>query len=329
MPVTKVQQAEPTAQELLEKVKAAQQVAAAKGTLIPQKPVLNLSLPEAPQEPDLNLLHYTGLIYGREGVGKTTLLSSFPEVMFFMTEPGAKALKIFNFNGENGGVTSWDVLRAGVDLLVSNPGRFRTVVIDTADRAYDMCLDWCCKEMGIEYPGADADGEADFGKSWKAVKKEFLEQIYRIIQSGRGLWFTSHAKEVNIKVKGTNNSYDRVNPTMGKQAKETIQALVDFAFYGDYYSDAQQGVHRILICQGNDSLWAKARACGTKDFPRFLPLLQEKGFDVIQSAFSGEYLGLDVSKLSALKTTSKSASDLVGSIQRQAAIEKAQAAAKK
>ncbi len=161
---------------------------------LPQKKgseLSGLSLPEGPKEPDLDMNHYTILLYGREKIGKTQILSSFPDSLFFTTEPGTKGLRIAEFNADDGGCKNWSIFRRGVELLEEDRSKYKTVMIDTVDRAYDMCLDWVCNERGIEHPSGENNGVEDFGKAWRAVKMEFLEQIHRISQSGRGICFRS------------------------------------------------------------------------------------------------------------------------------------------
>jgi hypothetical protein len=263
-----------------------------KPTINKQHLKLDLKLPDKPKDKDMDIKHRTILLYGREKIGKTTFFSTFPEALFFCTEPGAKGLEIFEFNSEGGGVHNWDVFRCGVSLLEQNPNKFKTVIVDTADRAYDMCLDWCCNNLGIDYPGTDASGEADYGKSWKEVRKEFMLQIDKIIRTGRGLCFTSHVKEEEVKPRyGT--SYTHIYPSMGKQARQTIEALVDIIIYAEFVRDSEGDVNRVLITQGNETIWA-----GSRDpLPTILPLQKVNGYDVLEKAFKGQYDGIDISKL--------------------------------
>lgn len=269
-----------------------------------------LSLPDSPKEPDRDVSHYLLLLYGREKIGKTTWLSSFPEAIYFSTEPGAKGLSVYEFNHENGGVKNWDIFRSGVDLLEKNPGRFKTVVIDTVDRAYDMCLDWVCENRGIEYPGHDSSGEEDFGKSWRAVKMEFLEQIHRIVQTGRGICFTSHAKEEVFKTR-SGDRFTRIYPTMSKQARGVIEAIVDMFFYAEYIRGTDGQTQRILICQGDETIWAGARETIGASFPQFLPLEKKGGYDTLSKAFLGEFKGIDPGTLVPSKTTTETAKDFI------------------
>ncbi len=278
-----------------------------------------LTLPDEPKEADTDLGHYTLLLYGREKIGKTTILSSYPEAIFFATEPGTKGLRIFEFNSNDGGVRNWDIFRKGVDLLIANPGKFKTVVIDTVDRAYDMCLDWVCANKGIEYPGTDSAGSEDYGKSWRAVKMEFLEQMHRISQSGRGICLTSHSKEQEIKTR-SGDKYTRIFPTMSNQARAVVEAMVDLFFYAEYIRGADGSTQRILICQGDETIWAGARETVAAKFPQFLPMDKDDGYAVIRSAFLGEYEGLDAGKIVPGKSTTKTARDFLAKAKTKSAV---------
>lgn len=287
----------------------------------------NLALPDVPKEPDRDLSHYTLLLYGREKIGKTTMLASFPDALFFSTEPGTKGLRIFEFNHEDGGTRNWDIFRKGVDLLEKTPGKFKTVVIDTVDRAYDMCLDWVCENRGVEYPGHDADGKEDFGKSWRAVKMEFLEQLHRISQSGRGICFTSHAKESEIKTR-SGDRYTRIFPTMSGQARAVVEAVVDLFFYAEYVRGEDGSTQRVLICRGDETIWAGARECVGTTFPAFLPMQAKNGYAVIRDAFLGKYKGLDPSTLMVARTTTQTAKEFIVKAKTKASVAKVKSVTK-
>lgn len=273
-----------------------------------------LALPTAPKEIDRDLSHYIILLYGREKIGKTKAFSSFPNTLFAATEPGTKGLSIYEFNWEKGGVTSWPIFVRMVDLLVAVPAverKIKHVCVDTADRAYDMCLDWVCEERSIEYPGQDSAGDEDYGKSWRAVKQEFLSQIYRLVQSGYGVSFTSHSKEETIKTR-SGIKYTRIFPSMGNQARSVIEALVDFFFYAEYVKIGASGeTKRVLICQGDETIWAGAREGCTDVFPQFLPLEKDGEYNIIRRAFLGEYKGLDPALLRPTKSTTQTAEDFI------------------
>jgi hypothetical protein len=249
--------------------------------------------------------HYTILLYGREKIGKTQIFSTFPESIFFTTEPGTKGLRIAEFNADDGAVKDWDIFRKGVQLLEADPTKYKTVIIDTVDRAYDMCLDWVCRERHIDHPGTDESGEQDFGKSWRAVRMEFLEQIHRISQTGRGICFTSHAREEEFKDKARGEKFTRIFPSMSGQARKIVEAIVDMFFYAEYVRGADGSTQRILICQGDETIWAGARSGVVDHFPQFLPMDKTNGYEVIKEAFLGESTGLEPSEVMFGKATSK------------------------
>lgn len=270
---------------------------------------VKLELPTARQEPETDLGKYITLIYGREKWGKTTIFSTYPDTLFLLFEPGGKGLRIFTA-GKNGYIETWEDARDIVDAL-EKTDRFKNVCFDTVDRAYAMCLRWVCDKRGIEYPGKDAHGKDDFGKSWNAVESEFTELIQRIVRTGRGVCFTSHAKEAEIETPDGKKA-PRVFPSMSGQARRTVEALVDFFFYGDYVKAPDGSIMRVLITEGDETIWAGQRKVISEGFPRFLPILgPDEGYETIKAGFEGRHEGIDVAAIKAGGMSSKVFTNLI------------------
>ncbi len=240
---------------------------------------------------------YMALVYGREGIGKTTMFESFPDILFLLTEPGAKGLELFDIE-----CRTWEDILGAVDLLEKDPKHYKSVVIDTVDRAYDFALEYVCRKLGIPYPGEDAQGEADWGLSWREVKKEFMGVVHRLSRLRLGPFFTSHAKESRIKTR-SGETYDRIYPTMSGQARSVIEAVVDFIFFADYVKTVNGQNIRVLFTEGSEGICAKARK-GVGNFPPILPLPLEGGYDVLVSGFMGRHPGIDPRTLKMGKETS-------------------------
>lgn len=245
---------------------------------------------------------YLLLLYGREKIGKTTTLADFPSNLFLATEPGTKGLSIYEVQIKN-----WKDIRDTIALLRKDPkrGGFKRVTFDTADRAYDYCLDYVCSELGIEYPGETDDGQKDYGKSWKAIKLEFMDAVHELINLGLSVAFTSHATEQTIKPKG-GEAYTRIFPSMGKQARTVIEALVDFFFYCDYARDTNGNAKRIIITQGDENIWAGARETGLGHFPTIIEMTAKGGYERFRQGFAGQLRGLDPKTLLPTRDTAKS-----------------------
>jgi hypothetical protein len=264
-----------------------------------------MSLPTKPKAVETDPSQYLLLVYGREKIGKTTFFASFPEAVFFFCEPGGKGLPVYSM-GDKNCLEDWAEFKAGVKVLQENPGKFRTVVVDTVDRAYDMCLDWVCKQLGIPHPGEDSSGRQDYGKSWRAVKQEFLSEIYKVVKSGRGVGFTSHAKDEAATTR-SGSTFTRIYPSMSNQARSVIEALVDFYFYAEYMTGREGEIRRVLVTQGDELIWAGHRKIGGSGsgLPRFLPLTEEGGYNLLHRAFKGEDVG--ISPLELMPATSSEA----------------------
>lgn len=199
-------------------------------------------LPDEKSIPVEDLGGYVTLIYGAKKIGKTSLCAMFKNALFLFFEPGGKALRIFQEP-----MTSWKKFTRFVQLLKKDK-RFDTVVIDTADLCFDKCEEETCLLLGI-----DTLADADWGKGWSTNKKEFVQQINTLVNSGKGVIFISHQKEVETEDREGNEVVRKTN-TLGRQAREVLEGIVDIWANYDYI-----GNNRILTILGNQELDAGHR----------------------------------------------------------------------
>ena len=73
--------------------------------------------------------------------------------------------------------------------------KFSTIIIDTADIAYDLCEKYICQNAKRSDGGfgVDSIGDIGFGKGYTMVAKEFDESLRAIVQMNYGLVIISHA----------------------------------------------------------------------------------------------------------------------------------------
>jgi hypothetical protein len=205
-------------------------------------------MPTSKSKPATNLWAYILLLFGEKKIGKTSMLAeNADKTFFFMFEPGAKALEVYSHL-----FTRWADFKLAVTAFIKDP-RFDIGVIDTVDLAYKMSEAYTYKKLGIEHASDES-----YGKGWAAVKKEFTDQIMRIVNSGKGVVFVSHATEKKIEIRG-GGEYDMITTSMPNQARDVIEGLVDiWAYYG------YDGSNRVLTIQGSDHISAGHRL--TKHF---------------------------------------------------------------
>lgn len=179
-------------------------------------------LPEKISVPVENLGGYVMLIYGAKKIGKTSLCSMFQNALFLFFESGGKALRIYQEP-----MSSWRKFTRFVELLKRDK-KFDTVIIDTADLCYDVCFEETCTLLGCEHPS-----EIGWGKGWSTIKKEFVTSINSLTNSGKGVIFISHQKELEIEDREGSKVMKKTN-TLSSQARETLEGIVDIWANYDY-----------------------------------------------------------------------------------------------
>ena len=118
------------------------------------------------------------ILYGPEGIGKTSLAACFPGVVFIDTEGSTKSFDVARLPAP----TSWEMLKAEVQEVLSHADEVGTLCIDTADWAERLCSQAICekgKKGGIEDFG--------YGKGYTLLAEEFgkfLNLLQEIIDNG-------------------------------------------------------------------------------------------------------------------------------------------------
>ncbi len=207
----------------------------AKRTIEPSK---TYTLPSAPIEPRDDLSVYSYLIYGQKKIGKTTLASCFPDALFFMFEPGAKALRVRWVD-----CSTWKDAVGYLSALEATPAdkRPKTVVIDTGFEANLKCMRYICDKENIDYPRED-----NFGKDWDKIKRELRGFHDRIFALGIGLVVLCH-ETVKEQQTFTGQKYDQVVPLLQKATDEFYRAAIDNVWWYHY-----RGKQRFLQIRGTD-----------------------------------------------------------------------------
>lgn len=204
--------------------------------------------------PPSNLSDYTILIYGEKGIGKTSLLSQFPDSLVFMFEPRRRNLEISQVwqNQDKTGPLDWETFEiATKELLEQGPddSGFRTLAVDSLDRAYRRCLEAVCAEAGISHP-QEAN---DYGKTWEKIKDRFETTLASLIHAGYGLTLTSHGK-VHRREPPLGDPFDQQGLTASSSAKDVADVLCDFVVYYGYHGNS-----RTFTVRGNQAVYA---SCG-------------------------------------------------------------------
>lgn len=168
------------------------------------------------------------VIYGQEGVGKTTLSAKLPAPLVLDTECGSGQIEVDRVQ-----ITDLDALRSAMGEIIKRQreGRlgYRTIVLDTADRVWGMCAEAVCREnnwTSIEQPG--------YGKGMKMATERFelcISTLDRLIDEGLYVVCVCHSKVETVSPpdKAEYSAYQLKVSAPGKQSEEAAAWIKQWA----------------------------------------------------------------------------------------------------
>ena len=216
------------------------------------------------------------VIYGTEGIGKSSLASQFPEPLFIDTEGSTDNMDVARLDKP----TSWIMLNNQIAFIKANPTVCKTLVIDTIDWAESLCVDNLCAmhdKKGIEDFG--------YGNGYVYAKEEmgrFLNKLQDLIEIGINVVLTAHAQIRKFELPDEMGSYDKYELKLGKKTSSQTAPLVKewadlllFCNYKTYLISQEkstkkkaQGNQRVMYTEHNPAWDAKNR----HGLPSELPL---------------------------------------------------------
>lgn len=220
-----------------------------KAKVPPKKSGLVLPGPTELNQPPESLSSYVVALYGRKGIGKTSLAASFPGAIIGQAEEGRKNLEIRQYKLWD---EDWSVYREFIESCIDDDS-VETVGIDTIDRWYDKCLAYCCDEMGVSHP-SDVN---DYGKTWNEIYKKFANVLNSVPRAGKGLVVLSHENIRQVQTR-VGDTYDEIEPSCQKAPRRWMQEVCDLVFYYAYH-EKKRSISVRPISDANTECWC---SCG-------------------------------------------------------------------
>jgi hypothetical protein len=174
------------------------------------------------------------VVYGTEGIGKSTLAAAFPSPVVLDTEEGTHHLDVARV-----AIGSWDELRAAVAEIGTSRGEFRTVVIDSADWAERLAIDGICKterKKSIEDFG--------FGKGYVHVAEwygKLLASCDGLVGMGFNVVFVAHSTVKRTSPPDLTDGYDRWELKLSKQVSPLLKEWCDALLFVNYETRTVEG----------------------------------------------------------------------------------------
>ena len=167
------------------------------------------------------------ILYGPEGIGKSTFASQFPDVLFIDTEGSTIELDVARLDPPS----SWPMLLSEIEFVRDNKP-CKTLVIDTADWAERLCIRNLCSTKnwtGIE--------DAGYGKGYVYLAEEFgkmLNLLNDVISIGINVVLTAHAKITKFEQPDEMGSYDRWELKLEKKTSPMVKEWADIVLFANY-----------------------------------------------------------------------------------------------
>lgn len=207
------------------------------------------------------------VIYGPEGIGKSTFASKFPDPVFIDTEGSTRDMDV----GRLPVPTSWNMLLEEVKYVIQNPSVCKTLVIDTADWAEQLCSAGICdkyQKTGIEDFG--------YGKGYVFLQEEFgrlLNLLSELAeQKGIHVVLTAHAKMRKFEQPDEMGAYDRWEMKLSKNVSPMVKEWADMVLFANYKThvikvdgkNKAQGGQRVMYTT-HHSCWDAKNRYGLPD----------------------------------------------------------------
>lgn len=202
------------------------------------------------------------VIYGTEGIGKSTLASQFPNPLFIDVEGGTAQMDVRRIEAPR----DWTELVAIVNEVSRNPGICGTLILDTADFSEQMLIGWICKKYkktGIEDFG--------YGKGYTYLMEEWQQLMAAfdaVIKAGMNVTVIAHARQRKIELPDQAEAFDHWEMKLSRQVAPLLKEWADLLLFLNYKTyvvttDNQtrkaQGGKRVMYTSHNPVWDAKNR----------------------------------------------------------------------
>ena len=183
------------------------------------------------------------VVYGVEGIGKTTFASHFPAPLFLDLDRGSRRMDVDRIDS----IQDWPALMGTLDQIQRDPSLpYSTIVIDTADMAAKLASAYICKANGSK----KSIEEFGYGKGYVILAEEFSKLLVNaevLVNMGFNVVFLAHAMQRTVTRPDDTGSYDHWEMKLPGSKNNSLGALLkewaDLLLFADY---------KVIIRQGAD-----------------------------------------------------------------------------
>ena len=234
------------------------------------------------------------VVYGPEGIGKSTFAAQFPDPVFIDTEGSTVHMDVKRLPRPD----LWVELLNEVEYVRQNPGCCKTLVLDTADWAETLCSEYICardQKTGIEDYG--------YGKGYRFLFEEFgrlLNALEQVREKGVNVVICCHATMRKFEQPDELGAYDRWSLKLTDSPKASIAGAVkewaDMVLFANYKTivvnvdgkGAAKGKNKVQ--GGKRVMYTAHHSCWDAKNRFGLPEEAEFDYSVVRGVIEGESL---------------------------------------
>lgn len=167
------------------------------------------------------------VLYGVEGIGKSTFAAQFPNPLFIDTEDSTLHMNVARFDKP----TSWNMLLQQIEYVKQNKP-CQTLVIDTIDWAEEICKNHLMAANG--WSAIDSEG---YGKKYVALANEIgglLNKLSEVVDVGINVVLTAHAWLRKKEEPDEMGAYDRYELKLEKKTAPLVKEWADMVIFANY-----------------------------------------------------------------------------------------------
>lgn len=172
-----------------------------------------------------------GVIYGPEGVGKSTLASLLPRPVFCDVENGTREMAVKRLPTPS----SWTHFLEIVRQITADQMGYETIVIDTADKLERLAINHICGTTGYSSLG----GRDDFGRSynelaglWESLLTALETDL--ILSKKMNVVFLAHSETRKFELPEEEGSFDRYELALEKKVRPLLKEWADLLLFCNY-----------------------------------------------------------------------------------------------
>ena len=184
------------------------------------------------------------ILYGPEGIGKTSLARQWPGPVFIDTEDSSKQYPVRRLTLPDGSTrpTSWTMLLDMVTAVRDGavPG-IQTLIVDSLDWAETLCIQHICskhQKSGIE--------EFGYGKGYTYLEEEFgklLNYLSEVAAKKIHVVCTAHAQLRRVELPEETGAYDHWEMKLERRDAALAKEWADMVLFLNYKTLVTKGAN--------------------------------------------------------------------------------------